>query len=78
MQNFHRFHLAIGYVFWLLYLSSLFDYVLLDLFKYIEIMMFQDYAASRLKNYMYLKEKFLTSGSPVSDGSLKRKSMDID
>ncbi|XP_077266173.1 choline/ethanolamine kinase isoform X2 [Temnothorax americanus] len=37
-----------------------------------------DYAGSRLKNYMYLKEKFLTSGPPVLDGSLKRKSMDID
>ncbi|EFN85093.1 choline/ethanolamine kinase isoform X2 [Harpegnathos saltator] len=37
-----------------------------------------DYAASRLKNYMYLKEKMLTSGSPVSDGSVKRKSTDID
>ncbi|XP_011163389.1 choline/ethanolamine kinase isoform X1 [Solenopsis invicta] len=36
-----------------------------------------DYAASRLKNYMYLKEKFLVPG-PASDGSLKRKSMGID
>ncbi|XP_011685106.1 PREDICTED: choline/ethanolamine kinase isoform X2 [Wasmannia auropunctata] len=37
-----------------------------------------DYAASRLKNYLYLKEKFLTSGLPSPDGSLKRKTMDID
>ncbi|XP_011640620.1 choline/ethanolamine kinase isoform X2 [Pogonomyrmex barbatus] len=37
-----------------------------------------DYAASRLKNYMYLKEKFIISGPPASDDSLKRKSMDID
>ncbi|XP_014474051.1 PREDICTED: choline/ethanolamine kinase isoform X2 [Dinoponera quadriceps] len=37
-----------------------------------------DYAVSRLKSYMYLKEKMLTSESPVSDGSLKRKSSDID
>ncbi|KYN03283.1 Choline/ethanolamine kinase [Cyphomyrmex costatus] len=37
-----------------------------------------DYAASRLKNYVYLKEKFLMSGLPGSDNILKRKSMDID
>ncbi|KAL0130845.1 hypothetical protein PUN28_002450 [Cardiocondyla obscurior] len=37
-----------------------------------------DYAASRLKNYMYLKEKFVTSGPPILDGNLKRKSLDID
>ncbi|XP_032683859.1 choline/ethanolamine kinase isoform X2 [Odontomachus brunneus] len=37
-----------------------------------------DYAVSRLKNYMYLKEKIVTSGPPVLDGSLKRKSSDID
>ncbi|XP_050453294.1 choline/ethanolamine kinase isoform X2 [Cataglyphis hispanica] len=36
-----------------------------------------DYAASRLKNYMYLKEKILASG-PTLDGNLKRKSKDID
>ncbi|XP_018300824.1 choline/ethanolamine kinase isoform X2 [Mycetomoellerius zeteki] len=37
-----------------------------------------DYAACRLKNYMYLKEKFLISGLPGSDNTLKRKSIDID
>ncbi|XP_018375557.1 PREDICTED: choline/ethanolamine kinase isoform X1 [Trachymyrmex cornetzi] len=37
-----------------------------------------DYAACRLKNYMYLKEKLLISGLPGSDNTLKRKSIDID
>ncbi|KYM75851.1 Choline/ethanolamine kinase [Atta colombica] len=37
-----------------------------------------DYAVCRLKNYMYLKEKFLISGLPGSDNTLKRKSTDID
>lgn len=37
-----------------------------------------DYAASRLKNYMYLKEKILASDPPALDGNLKRKSRDID
>ncbi|CAL1682300.1 unnamed protein product [Lasius platythorax] len=37
-----------------------------------------DYAASRLKSYMYLKEKILASGPPVLDGNLKRRSRDID
>ncbi|XP_012233337.1 choline/ethanolamine kinase isoform X2 [Linepithema humile] len=37
-----------------------------------------DYAVCRLKNYMYLKEKILASGPPISDGSLKRKSGEID
>ncbi|XP_070152962.1 choline/ethanolamine kinase isoform X1 [Polyergus mexicanus] len=37
-----------------------------------------DYAASRLRNYMYLKEKILASGPPALDGNLKRKSRDID
>ncbi|XP_072757958.1 choline/ethanolamine kinase isoform X2 [Anoplolepis gracilipes] len=37
-----------------------------------------DYAACRLKNYMYLKEKILASGPPTLDGNLKRRSKDID
>lgn len=40
--------------------------------------MFQDYAACRLKNYMYLKEKIIASGPPTLDNSLKRRSRDID
>lgn len=39
--------------------------------------MFQDYAASRLKNYMYEKDK-IASEPPVIDSNLKRKSRDID
>lgn len=38
MQNFLKFHLAIGYVFWLLFL--LFDYVSLDLFKYMDMVIY--------------------------------------
>ncbi|EFN66565.1 Choline/ethanolamine kinase [Camponotus floridanus] len=37
-----------------------------------------DYAACRLKNYMYLKEKIIASGPPTLDNSLKRRSKDID
>ncbi|RLU19943.1 hypothetical protein DMN91_008502 [Ooceraea biroi] len=37
-----------------------------------------DYAASRLRNYMYLKDKILASEPPVIDGSFKRKSREID
>lgn len=40
MRNFHKFHLAIGYIFWLLYSFSLFDYVPLDLFKYMDMIIY--------------------------------------
>lgn len=49
---------------------------MIDIVDIVDI--FQDYAVSRLKNYMYLKEKILTSEPPVSDGSFKRKSGEID